>query len=244
MAQKIVVASGKGGVGKSSAVCGLCRCLADMGKKVLVIDFDIGLRGLDLIFGVSSQVVFDWGDVILGRCELDKAFIYADGATLIAAPRAFSDEFTKDNISELLGQLDTIFDYILLDAPAGISKGLYLAACCADRALIVSTPDNVCVRCGSLTADKLLEIGISDIRLIINRFSRRPVMQRRLLNIDDVIDAAGVQLIGVVPEDPEVMYSLSNGERLSGKSFAREAFMKIAGRICGENIPLDLSALP
>lgn len=244
MAQKIVVASGKGGVGKSSAVCGLCRCLTDMGKNVLVMDFDIGLRGLDLIFDVSDQVVFDWGDIILGRCELDKALISADGATLIAAPRIFAQEFTKDTISRILEILDPLFDYILLDAPAGISKGLYLAACCADRALIVSTPDNVCVRCGSLTAEKLLELGINDIRLIINRFKKRPVVQGRLLNIDDVIDSAGVQLIGVIPEDSEVMYSLANGERLSSRSFAHEALVKIAERINGENIPLDISALP
>ncbi len=244
MAKKIVVASGKGGVGKSSAVCGLCRSLISLGKKVLVIDFDIGLRGLDLIFGVSQKVVFDWGDVILGRCEIEKAFIFADGASLLAAPREFSDKFDNGTIKTLLDSVDSFFDYILLDAPAGISRGFYLAACCADRALIVSTPDSICVRCGFLTAEKLLELGIKDIRLIINRFDRRPAERRRLPNIDDVIDSAGVQLIGVVPEDTEVIYSLSNGEKLSEKSLAGAAFLRISKRVSGENVPLNLNLLP
>ncbi|HZJ77296.1 MAG TPA: P-loop NTPase [Clostridia bacterium] len=243
MAKKIVVTSGKGGVGKSSTVWGLCHSFVLQGKKVLVIDFDIGLRSLDLFFGVSKKIVFDWGDIILDRCELEKAYVDINGATLLAAPQKFSKDFTTDAVKELIGRLDNYFDIILLDAPAGISDGFYLAACTATTALVVSTPDNICVRCGSITAEKLASLGIDDIRLIINRFSKKAAQNRKLLNIDDVIDSAGIQLIGVVPEDSYVTYCTSLGIKPPQDSSAAEAFLNISKRVLGEKVYLDLSIL-
>lgn len=243
MAKKIVVTSGKGGVGKSSTVWGLCHSFQQQGQKVLVVDFDIGLRSLDLFFGVSKKVVFDWGDVLLDRCELEKAYIDIKGATLLAAPQKFSEKFTTDAVKALINQVDDSFDIILLDAPAGISDGFYLAACSSTTALVVSTPDNVCVRCGSITADKLASLGIKDIRLIINRFSKKAAQNRKLLNIDDVIDSAGIQLIGVVPEDSFVTYCTSLGIKPPDESSAAQAFFNISKRVSGNNIPLDLSIL-
>ncbi len=237
MAEIIVVASGKGGSGKSSFVTGVSRALAAMGKKVLAIDCDIGLRSLDLLFGVTENVVFDWGDLILEQCSREQALIKGD-IDLLAAPRSFYNDFTPEAVSALFRSFSDDYDYILLDGPAGIDRGFQLAASAADRAVVVSTPDSVCVRSCSRAFDELRRLNVEDVRLVINMFEVKPVCKKKLLNIDQCIDETGVQLLGIVPRDINVGYCSVTGTIPGDFSPSTLAYKRIAKRITGQRVPL------
>ena len=240
MAQKIVIASGKGGVGKSSLTVGLCRALHARGRRVLAVDCDLGLRSLDLLFQAGDALVCDWGDVVRGTCDPVRACVDAGGISLLAAPLSESADFTPERMRGMIAQYDDAFDYILIDAPAGVVGEFTLAAAMADRALVVATADGVCLRSAGRAADTLRELGVADRRLVLNRFHRAAVEHSFLVNVDDAIDRVGVQLIGVVPEDPEVTFRLPKGEGLPKKSPAKLAWERIAARLDGENVPLRL----
>lgn len=240
MAKKIVIASGKGGVGKSTVTAGLSRALENEGKKVLAIDFDIGLRSLDLLFGVREQVVKNWGDVLLGNCEKEHAIIHVGNIDFISAPLNFNEEFTQEKVREMIGKYDEDYDIIFFDAPAGISAGFSLACAAADSALVVSTPDDVCVRSVEITAQKISSFGINDIRLVINRFIRKLSAKRKFLNVDEVIDLTSVQLIGVIPYDAKIGFSSMQTSSFNFKASSQKSFGRIAKRILGENVPLKL----
>ncbi len=238
MAQKIVIASGKGGAGKSSLAAGLGGALARMGKRVLLIDGDIGLRSLDMILGCAESTVYDWADVILGRCAPEKAPLQAGGIFLLAAPLRDAPEITPESMQELTSRYDAFFDDILIDAPAGMERGFQLAASAAQSAIVVSTPDAVCVRSAAACVDGLHALGLSPILLAINRFQARPVAKQMLLNIDQVIDGAGARLIGVIPEDPDITYRAAMGKPVLPDGPAGGAYLRIAKRLEGEKIPL------
>ncbi len=237
MAEIIVVASGKGGSGKSSFVTGVSRALVSQGKRVLAIDCDIGLRSLDLLFGVTENVVFDWGDLLLDRCEREQALIKGD-IDLLAAPRNFYSEFTPEAVAKLFKSFSKDYDYIFLDGPAGIDRGFQLAAAAADKAIVLSTPDSVCVRSCSRAFDELRRLKIEDVRLVINMFEVKPVCKHKLLNIDQCIDETGVQLLGVVPRDINVGYCSVTGTIPGEFSPSTLAFKRIAKRITGKRVPL------
>lgn len=237
MAEIIVVASGKGGSGKSSFVTGVGRALANQGKRVLAIDCDIGLRSLDLLFGVSESVVFDWGDIVLDRCRAEQAIIKGD-IDLLAAPRSFSDGLTLEATAKVFKSFSENYDYILLDSPAGIDRGFQLAACGADKAIVITTPDCVCVRSCARAFDELRRLGIEDARLVINMFEVKPVCKKKLLNIDQCIDETGVQLLGIVPRDINVGFCSVTGTVPGEFSPSTLAFSRIAKRITGKRIPL------
>ena len=237
MAQIILVASGKGGSGKSSFTAGVSRAPTSLGKKVLAIDCDIGLRSLDIMFDVTEKVVFDWGDLILERCTPEQAIIKGE-IDLLAAPRNFSDEFTPEATAKLFKSFSEDYDYILLDSPAGIDRGFILAASAADRAVVVSTPDYVCVRSCGRAFDELRRWGKEDVRLVINMFEVKPVCKHKLLNIDQCIDETGVQLLGVVPRDPNLGYCSVTGAIPGEFSPSTLAFSRIAKRITGKRVPL------
>lgn len=240
MANKILVASGKGGVGKSSVTVGLCRAFRDMGKRVLAIDCDIGLRSLDLLLGVSDGLVFDWGDIAMENCDAQKAVVKADGIDLLAAPLHMTDDFTPDVMKKMIAHFEKDYDYIFLDAPAGVVGEFALAASMADAALVVATPDPLCVRSAGKTGDILRTLGVTEQRLIINRFHKMAVEHDFLLNIDEAIDRAGIQLIGVVPEDVEITFRLPKGQELPKKSIAKKALERIARRVDGKRVPLKI----
>ena len=243
MAKKIVIASGKGGVGKSSLTVGLCRALAARGRRVLAVDCDLGLRSLDLLFQAGDALVFDWGDVLRGSCDAQQALVDAGGISLLAAPLQESADFTADGMRAMIGNYEDDFDFILIDAPAGVVGEFSLAAAMADSALVVATADSVCLRSAGRAADCLRAAGVADLRLILNRFHRLAVENSFLTNVDDAIDRVGVQLIGIVPEDPEVTFRLPKGEPLPKKNPAKRAFERIAARIEGESIPLKLKKI-
>lgn len=240
MARKIVLASGKGGVGKSSLTAGIAIELCNMGQNVLVIDFDIGMGCLDLILASDDTGIFNWGDVVKGSCEPMQAIRSTVGPSLLTAPTRFDCDYTGDSVRDMIAEYDDLFDYILMDAPAGVSGGFLLAAACADEGIIVSTADEVCVRVGAFAGEKLSELGVTDIRLIINRFNKKLTSQGHYLNIDEVIDATVLQLIGVVPEDKKISYCSVVGMTTLDSSKAKEAFKRIAMRLEGFNVNLKL----
>lgn len=241
MAARIVIASGKGGVGKSSVSAGLACALQNAGHSVLVVDCDIGLRSLDIILKVDESILFNWGDIIAGRCRHEDALIKTVfGVSLLCAPKHFEECFTPEAMVSLADEFEERFDYIIFDAPAGLGTGFTLAAAAANTAIVVSTPDEVCVRNGALAADKLAELGIEQSRLVINRFNKKATLKGKLLNIDDVIDSTRLRLIGVVPQDNSIVFNMSCGKSLPKKSSAAAAFSRIARRLDGKRIPLEI----
>ncbi len=238
MARKIILASGKGGVGKSSLTAGIAISLCEMGMNTLVIDFDIGMGCLDLILAADDTGIFNWGDVICDLCDPMTALRTTIGPKLLVAPTAHDDAFTVENVKKMIAFYDKQFDYILFDAPAGVSGGFRLAAECADEGIIVSTPDDVCVRVGQYAGDILYSMGIENVRLIINRFNKKLTSQGHYLNIDEVIDATVLQLIGVVPEDRRLSYCSVTGMQTLTKSPAKSAFYRIAKRLEGISVNL------
>lgn len=238
MAEKIVIASGKGGVGKSSCSVAIGTELANRGYKVLLTDADIALRSLDVLLGVSEKVVFDWGDVICERCSAEKAVLKCKKVDLLSCPLNFDERFTPQAMKKTLMLYDGKYDFIVIDSPAGIDIGLDIAAAAADRAIIVSTSDRVCVRSASIAAQKLCDMGIEDVRLIINRFVKKSVRKNKLLNIDSVIDDTMVRLIGVVPEDENITF----GSVMKSKNQpSYQPFVRITSRILKKEVPLNLN---
>ena len=240
MAKKIILASGKGGVGKSSLTAGLAMSLCDLGLNVLVIDFDIGMGCLDLILASDDTGIFNWGDAIDNACEPMTALRSTIGPKLLVAPTSFKENYTVENLKKIIDVYDKEFDYILFDAPAGVNGGFQLAAALADQGIIVSTPDEVCVRVGLFAAEKLFEIGMEDVRLIINRFNKKKTIKGHYLNIDEVINSTLLQLIGVVPEDIKMTYCAVTGMQTLTKSPAKNAFLRIAKRLEGINVHLEV----
>lgn len=237
MSQTVVIASGKGGVGKSTLTSGLARELFIREKKVLCIDGDVALRSLDIMLDMGDRVVFNWGDVALGNCNPEEAVV-KDEIDFLAAPVSFSEDFDADVLKNIIPYYSDKYDYILIDAPAGVDKGFEIAARAAERAIVVTTPDAVCVRSCNLCARELEKPGIEDIKLVINMFDSEKVKKGQLYNIDKCIDETCVQLLGLVPYDAAVVYS-SVINRVPGEfSPATRAFIRISGRLCGERIPL------
>ncbi len=238
MAQKIVIASGKGGVGKTSICVGLGRALSSMGQRVLLIDCDC-LRSLDLLTGVTEKMVYNFGDVIFGRCDAQQAVYENEGLCVVTCPESY-DNISDFSMKWLVRKYEADYDYILLDAPAGIDRGLHLAVSVADRAIVVSTPDLVCVRSACTAGREIEKLGVDNIRLIINRVSKKDIVKGRLLNLDSVIDSTQIQLIGIVPEDPKVRLG-SMGKTIYKKGqVSYKALTNIAKRVGGRSATLKV----
>lgn len=238
MAKRIFVFSGKGGVGKSSVTACLASALATLGKKVLLVDADIGFRSLDLIMDIGSGIVFNWLDVIEKLCKPAQALFVSDNSVaLLTAPQDSSESITEVSIDEMLSEYDADFDYIFIDSPAGAGDihNMFLKAC--HKAIIIATPDAVSVRSAAAAADKAFDVDNGlEISLIINRFNKQEVISSRQMKLDDVIDAVKAQLLGVIPEDDSVRL-LPEGKKLA--KYASDAFVRIAKRMNGEHIPFN-----
>ncbi len=245
MSRAICVASGKGGTGKTSVASGLACCLAALGKRVVVIDADVGLRNMDIVLGVSDLSLFDFTDVISGSASLSSALLshpLVENLRLLSSPLGedAGRETTPEALAKLVEEIKRDCDFVIIDCPAGLDFGFRLAARAADSAIIVTTPDTVSLRDAQLTRASLRARGISDIRLVVNRV--RPSLIRRLasLNIDEAIDRTSTQLLGIVPEDKNVIEAANRGRLIFSnlRSPAAKAYRNIARRICGESIPL------
>ncbi|MCI8622239.1 MAG: septum site-determining protein MinD [Provencibacterium sp.] len=237
-----LVTSGKGGAGKSTVCVYAAAGLVRRGRRVLLLEMDAGLRGLDIPLGVSDRTVFDMADVLEGRCEPVKAIVecaWIPELHLMPAPldRGFCPR-TQD-LARLCRGLSEYYDYLLIDTPAGLGVGFDVSLSVAHSALLVVTPDPVTVRDASSVAALLFERELSDTKLVINRLPPRP-KQMLVPDLDYCIDAVGAQLIGVIPEERELAVSAAKGRELPEASPARAAFRRIAGRIEGEYSPLPV----
>lgn len=237
-----VITSGKGGVGKSTVTSGLGAALARRGRRVLMIDADAGLRSLDYILGVSRELVYDLSDVVTGGCEPAKA-VYpcpgSNGLFLLPAPQNSEDTVSPEVMKQVVRMLSGYYDHILIDCPAGLGRGFQAAVAPASRALIVSTPDPLCLRDADKVRRILEDKGIEEMRLVVNRFQAKSfVKMGGFEDLDAVIDACGIQLIAIIPEDLQTVCCAVKGEPLTGKSPAAQAFQRLAARLEGEGVPL------
>lgn len=240
MGTVITITSGKGGTGKTSITGGVAASLALMGRNVLCVDMDVGLRNLDISLGLSDRALMDFSDVALGRCPLARAAVgHPDlkGLSLLSAPMTMSDGLTPEAVRAMLQEARESWDYILVDAPAGLGSGFQLAVCGADRALVIATNDASSLRDAQRTAAELDHLNT--IHLVMNRVQTR-LMRKLRTTIDDAMNAAGLPLIGVVPEDPQVMLCANLGRPLTtrGRRGAALACWNIAQRLEGQRVPV------
>lgn len=242
MSQVIVVASGKGGTGKTTVCAGLAVALAKDNKRVLIIDCDSGMRGMDMVLGISDSLVYDIADIVSGGCEYSDA-VYRVSPELslwcVAAPLYADDEVSPSLLREFVSKARGEYDYILIDSPAGTGSGFVAAASGADRALAVVNTEPISLR-GCRNIKKLLdELGVRDQRLIINRFDRERFTKMGLYeDLDAVIDEAGVRLIGLIPEDVRVIALTQRGALTSNWSRTGVIFQTIAKRLTGLDVPV------
>ena len=241
--QCIAVVSGKGGTGKTSFTAGVGTALAQMGRKVLCLDCDVGLRNLDLALGLSDRALMDFSDVARGRCSLEMAVVEhpnIPGLFLLTAPaRIGATSVTEVEMRSLLRQVRARFDYCLLDAPAGLGSGFRLATCGADRCVVVTNTDASSLRDAQHTVMELNAFGTGKLHLVVNRV-RKKMLRNMHATIDDAIDKAGLPLLGVVPEDDELPLSLHHGIPLLLRTNynAAAAYKNIARRMQGQRTPL------
>ena len=257
MAEIIVVTSGKGGVGKTTTSASLACGLAKAGKKTAVIDFDVGLRNLDLIMGCERRVVYDFVNVVHGEANLKQALIrdkrFDNLYVLAASQTRDKDALTKEGVEKVLNDIAAEgFDFIVCDSPAGIEKGAFLAMYFADRAVVVVNPEVSSVR----DSDRILGLLASKTRkaengervqehLLLTRYSPERVEKGDMLSIDDVQEILGLNVIGVIPESPEVLSSSNAGVPviLDETSNAGMAYMDAVARILGEDKPLRFTTV-
>ena len=253
MTEIIVVTSGKGGVGKTTTSASVACGLARRGKRVAVIDFDIGLRNLDLIMGCERRVVYDFVNVIQGDCTLKQALIrdkrLENLHVLAASQTRDKDALTADGVKRVLDELIAEgFDYVLCDSPAGIEKGAHLAMYYADRAVVVVNPEVSSVR----DSDRILgllasktqraELGNGGVKehLLLTRYNPKRVASGEMMSVDDVKEILGLDVIGVVPESPDVLAASNAGVPVifNDESNASLAYDDAVGRLLGEDKPL------
>lgn len=237
-----VITSGKGGVGKSTAAVGLGRALARRGRRVLLVDCDAGLRSLDRMTGTEESLVFDSSDVVFGRCAPAEAIYPCEGSQglfLLPAPASGDNMISPGVMLRLVPLLKRYYDHVLLDSPAGVGAGFRSAACAADRALVICSPDPVCVRSASTVRQLLDRLEVSDKRLAINRFNGPAFDETGVYSdLDEVIDASGLRLFGLVPEDISLAAAFQKGQPAPEGAPGMMALARMAARLEGELAPM------
>lgn len=244
MGELIAVLSGKGGTGKTSLCAGLACALARLGERVLCIDCDVGLRNLDISLGLSDMGALSFLDVCQGGYSLKQAACHPAYPSLyfLTAPMNCPTEAVNQTaFSQMLRQARGQFSYVFLDAPAGVDAGFRLAARFADRILLITGPDPAAVRDAARAGELLERMGKQDVRLIVNRVSKKMVSAMSL-TVDDVMDQAGLPLLGIVPEDPNVTLAAAFGQPLLDYTprGAAAACCRIAKRIRGQSVPITV----
>lgn len=246
MGEVIVVTSGKGGVGKTTTTANIGAGLAGLGKKVLVIDTDLGLRNLDVVMGMENRIVYNLVDVITGGCRLKQALIkdkrHESLYLLPSAQTKDKSAVSPEQMRKLVAEIREDYDYILLDCPAGIEQGFRNAIVAADRALIVTTPEVSAIRDADRIIGLLEANKIKKLDLIVNRIRIDMVKRGDMMSIDDVTEILSVDLIGAIPDDEQVVIGTNQGEvAIEMDSQAGRAYLNICHRIMGEEVPfLDL----
>ena len=240
----VVVTSGKGGTGKTSFTGAVGSCLAALGQRVLCIDMDVGLRNLDITLGMTDRAVMDFTDVLSGRCELSLAAAQHPDVKdlyLLTAPMSLESATSDADMIRLVAMAKEQFDFVLMDCPAGLGEGFRLAVAAADRGVVVSTTDPSALRDAQRTVMALTP-QMETLHLVMNRV--QPKMIRKLrTNIDEAMNTAGLPLLGVVPEDPQVTLAAGTGRPLilTTRKGAAVAYLNIAKRLMGQQVPLMMS---
>lgn len=246
MGEAIVITSGKGGVGKTTTSANLGTALALQGKKVLLIDTDIGLRNLDVILGLENRIIYDLVDVVEGRCKVHQAIVkdkrFEDRLFLLpAAQTTDKSAVNPEQMKKLVLEMKQEFDFVLIDCPAGIEQGYKNAIAGADRAIVVTTPEISAVR----DADRIIglleaEEGIEPPKLIINRIRSRMMESGDTLDVNEITTHLSIDLLGIIMDDESVIASSNRGEPvvMDPSIPAAIGYRNIARRILGESVPL------
>ncbi|MBU5440025.1 septum site-determining protein MinD [Tissierella sp. MSJ-40] len=244
MGTAVVITSGKGGVGKTTTTANIGTGLAILGKSVVVVDSDIGLRNLDVVMGLENRIVYDIVDVVEKNCRLKQGLIrdkrYDKLYLLPAAQTKDKSAVKPEQMLELVNNLKKEFDYVIIDSPAGIEQGFQNSIAGADMAIIVTTPEISAVRDADRVIGLLEAKGLQDPRLVINRIRPEMVKRGDMMNIDDIIDILAIDLLGIVPDDEAIVISTNKGEPvvIEEKAMSGKAFRNITRRIIGEEVEL------
>ena len=246
MGEVIVITSGKGGVGKTTTTANLGSSLAEAGKKVVLVDTDIGLRNLDVVMGLENRIVYDIVDVVEEKCKLRQALIkdkrFEELFLLPATQTRDKTAINEEQMKELTKKLKEDFDYILIDCPAGIEQGFKNAIAGADRAIVVTTAEISAIRDADRIIGLLESSEIRNPELIVNRLRPNMVKKGEMMEVDDIVDLLSVDLIGVVPDDEYIITQTNKGEPVikNKKAPSGKAYIEIARRILGENIDVTI----
>lgn len=245
MGEAIVITSGKGGVGKTTTTANIGTALALMGKKVCLIDTDIGLRNLDVIMGLENRIIYDIVDVIEGRCKTKQALImdkrFEELSLLPAAQTSDKSSVTEEGMRNIVTELKQDYDYIIIDCPAGIEQGFQNAIAAADKAIVVTTPEKSSVRDGDRIIGLLEQEDIESPVLVVNRIRNNMMRNGDSMDIDEIVQVLSIDLIGIVLDDDDVIKASNAGEPVAfqSKSKSSIAYRNIARRILGETVPLQ-----
>jgi septum site-determining protein MinD len=245
MGEAIVVTSGKGGVGKTTTSANLGTALALQGKKVCMVDTDIGLRNLDVVMGLENRIIYDLVDIVEGRCRVEQALIkdkrFDELYLLPAAQTKDKNAVSPEHVRAIILELKRDFEFVIIDCPAGIEQGFRNAVAGADKAIIVTTPEHAAVR----DADRIIgllekEQLVTGPKLIINRIRQNMVTKGEMLDIDEICQVLSIDLLGIVPDDEHVIRAANSGEPtvMNPTSKAAIAYRNIARRILGDTVPL------
>lgn len=244
MGEAIVVTSGKGGVGKTTTSANIGTALALSGKKVCLVDTDIGLRNLDVIMGLENRIVYDIVDVVTGACKLEQALIkdkrFEHLSMLPASQTKDKSALVPETMKKIVLALKKKFDFVIIDCPAGIEQGFQIAIAGADRAIVVTTAENAAVRDADRVIGLLEHAKIAAPKLVINRIRPHMIRDGNMLDIDEIVSILSVDLLGVVPDDEKVISASNHGEPtvLNPSGKASLAYRNIARRILGDSVPL------
>ena len=244
MGEAIVVTSGKGGVGKTTTSANIGTALALLGKKVCMVDTDIGLRNLDVVMGLENRIIYDLVDVVEGRCRLEQAMIkdkrFDELYLVPAAQTKDKNAVTPEQVRDVVLKLKQKFDFVILDCPAGIEQGFRNAVAGADRAIVVTTPEKAAVRDADRVIGLLEKERLDAPKLVINRIRPHMMKSGDMLDVDEICAVLAVDLLGLVPDDDHVIRAANSGEPtvMNPDSRAAMAYRNIARRILGDSVPL------
>ncbi len=243
MSKVIAVTSGKGGTGKTSICSGIGYSLAKQGDRTLIIELDFGLRCIDIIFNLQNKIRYDLGNVLAGECDILDAVTQtpmASNLSVVCAPENPFTVVTAQQIQNICSNIRQYFDYIIIDTGAGINSHVFDIVQQSDLILVVTTPDPICIRDARMMSDAFYTKGNQRQRLIINKVSKLAMDSMLVRDLDETIDTIGVQLIGVIPEDYQLVAATGTGQPIPYGAPSLTAFDAISRRIKNENVPLTI----